>query len=108
MMRDGALSSCSKPVVLGAVGGATVGMLLAFSHPAYPDQLVAALATLGASLGSRRGWASDRTFGDLIVLVSLVCLTAVLAGWHLAGWPGAFAGAVFGLVAGWARFRSQG
>ena len=51
-MRDGPLSSCSRPVMLGAVGGATLGMLLAFPHPASTISAVAALATLGASLGS--------------------------------------------------------
>jgi uncharacterized membrane protein YeaQ/YmgE (transglycosylase-associated protein family) len=31
-------------VIVGAIGGATLGAVLALAHPSYPDQVVVSLA----------------------------------------------------------------
>jgi hypothetical protein len=85
-------ATCSPQVSIGALTGAALGFLLALAHGAYPDQLIASLATLGALVGYRRSGATGRPLGDVALLGVLLALTAILAGWHLAQLPGAVAG----------------
>jgi hypothetical protein len=98
---------CSTSVIVGAIGGATLGAVLALAHPSYPDQVVVSLATVGADLASRRAGSALPLPGDVVVLTVLVMLTLTIAGWHLARLPGLLAGAVLALAITRMRFRSR-
>ncbi|MDX6570607.1 MAG: hypothetical protein QOH15_3185 [Gaiellales bacterium] len=99
--------TCSTPVILGAIGGAALGVVMTLGHPSYPDQVVVSLATVGANLASRRAGSGVPSLGDVVVLTVLLMLTLSIAGWHLAGLTGLLAGVILGSLITRVRFRSR-
>jgi hypothetical protein len=56
---------CSTSVIVGAIGGAALGVVLALEHPSYPDQVVVSLTTVGANLASQRARSALRPLQPL-------------------------------------------
>jgi hypothetical protein len=79
---------------------------MALGHPAYPDQVVISLATVGANLADNRWGARPRSRGDVMLLTVLLLLTGTIAGWHLARAAGALVGLVLASSIAFARFRA--
>jgi hypothetical protein len=103
---DGSLALCSTPVIFGAIGGASLGLLLA-AHSEYPAQVVVSLATVGANIAARRVSALSRPRGDVLLLTLLLALTATIAGWNVLGAGGALAGLALGATLAYVRFRPR-
>jgi hypothetical protein len=100
----GGLAICSTPIVLGTLGGASLGVLMA-TQSAYPAQVVVSLATVGANIAGRRPSARPRPLGDALLLTVLLLLTGAIAGWNVFGAGGALAGSALGAAIAYARFR---
>jgi hypothetical protein len=100
------LARCSTPVIIGTIVGASLGLLLG-AHSAYPAQVVASLATVGANIAARSTNPLSRTLGDALLLTLLLLLTGSIAGWNLLGAGGAVAGFALGSGIAYARFRPR-
>jgi hypothetical protein len=105
-MPSSRLTTCSQPVSICTITGAAVGFLLALAHAAYPDQIVATLATLGAVAGYAQSRDTTRPMGDVVLLEALLLLTTTLAGWNLANLPGGIAGASVAIPITFVMIRS--
>jgi hypothetical protein len=102
----GSLAICSTPVIIGTIGGASLGLLLA-TQSAYPAQVVVSLATVGANIAGRRTSTLPRSLGDALLLTLLLLLTGAIAGWNVFGAGGALAGFALASAITYARFRPR-